>query len=378
MDFQQIPGNETVKTKLKEAYADSRVSHALLFSAKEGYGGLAMAIAFSRLLLCEKPENNEACGKCDACIKTKKLIHPDLHFVYPVNKSSLIDSKSTGPLSADFVKYWREFVLQTPFAGANDWYNYIQLGNRQGNIAVRESEEIIKKLSLKSYEGGYKIMIIWMAENMNTQTANKMLKILEEPPEKTVFMLITESAEDIITTILSRTQLVKLSRPEDEKVKEYLIDYRNATPEQAEKMVFLADGNIFEAEQAFLNLESDNVEDAFTDLFIDWMRACYMVKMNKMKEVIDVVDKFDIENKKLFLTYVLRMVRLSLLMKNKANSILRATDKEKEFLQKFHLFVKEKSFYEQVNKAIIAIERNANSKIVLMDMSFKLTRILKS
>jgi len=379
MDFKLIPGNEAVKTKLKDAYTDSRVSHALLFSAKEGFGGLAMSIAFSRLLLCESPLDNEACEKCDSCAKTKKLIHPDLHFVFPVNKGSLFEGKSTSPpLSSDYIKYWREFLSKSTFAGANDWYNFISIGNKQGLISVKESEEIIKKLSLKSYEGGYKIMIIWMAEAMNTATSNKLLKILEEPPEKTVFMLITENAEEIIPTILSRTQLVKLSRPEDEAVKNYLIQHRNANHDEAEKMVYLADGNIFEAEKPFINIESGDTEQAFTDLFIDWMRACYKLKMNDMKEVIDVIDKFDIENKKLFLAYVLRMVRLCMLMKNNSKDLIRATTKEMDFIEKFHPFVKEIPFYEQVNKAIIGIERNGNSKIILMDMSFKITRILKS
>ena len=243
MQFSGIIGQEEVKRRLIRSVKDNRVSHALLFLGAEGWGGLPLAIAFAQYLVCENQGDTDSCGQCRACIKMKKLVHPDVTFSYPVTTRE----KLKNPRSVDFVSDWRKAVLNNPYLNYNDWISELDSENKQGNISVDESADILRRLSLKSVEAPYKIVIIWLAEKMNAAAANKLLKIVEEPPEQTFFFLVSENYEQIIPTILSRTQLVKLKMIGDEEMTGALTAHHALTREAAQKIAHRAGGNYLEA-----------------------------------------------------------------------------------------------------------------------------------
>lgn len=380
MLFSQIIGQQTVKQRLIHSVHDNRIAHAQLFFGAEGSGSLALAIAFAQYLSCEDRNENDSCGKCSSCIKYNKLIHPDLHFSYPT--APVKDKKAK---SAEYAAEWREAVLANPYLSLQDWYEFIGIENKQGYMSVEESGEIIRQLTLKSFESRYRVMIIWMAEKMRTDASNKLLKIIEEPPDNTIFILVTENYEQIISTILSRTQLVKVNRISDKELNDAIKEKFNLGYHEAQRIIHLADGNYNDA-QSLAKQESGSIE--IEKEFIDWMRMCVMLNIpgkqheyfKMLNEWIDEMAKAGRERQKNFLHYGLEIARECLMTNYADASLVRINDEVIPTFSRFVKFINYQNadlFTEELNKATFHIERNANPRILFLDLSFKMNSILK-
>lgn len=370
MLFSDIIGQEAVKQRLISSVKDNRVSHAQLFLGPEGSGNLALAVAYVQYLCCENKGENDSCGHCSSCIKMNKLVHPDVTFSYPV----AINEKEKKRISVDYVEDWRKAFLPNSYLTYSEWLKYIDSENKQPIINADESQDIIRRLSLKSFESGYKAVIIWLPEKMNASAANKLLKILEEPPEKTLFILVAENYEQIIPTILSRSQLIKVNRISDNEMMEALTGKHQLGVEEARRITHLADGNYHEA---ILLTDKDNEEEDHAKIFLDWMRLCYQ---RKYRELINWVDDLPRkrEQHKNFLQYALHLTRECIVISNNIEPITRMSGKELEDYKRFAPFVNNNAeqFAEELNKAYFHIERNANHKILFMDLSLKMSQLL--
>jgi DNA polymerase-3 subunit delta' len=255
MNFSRIPGQKETISRLIRSVREERVSHAQLFTGPEGCGSLALALAYAQYISCENRTDLDSCGICKSCVKYEKMIHPDLHFVFPVTKNK----KESDPVSDSYIEEWREFVKKTPFFTLTKWLDSIEVGNAQGMIFSSEAGEIIKKLSLKTFESDFKIMIIWLPEKMHTSAANKLLKMIEEPPEKTLFLLVSDEPDKVIPTILSRCQLIRIPRFGTEEVKKYLAAGFNAVENKAAEIAKISNGNIIRAVELLENEDSSLV-----------------------------------------------------------------------------------------------------------------------
>ena len=383
MLFSEIDCQEEVKRKLIQTVRSSRISHAQLFFGPQGSRKLALAIAYAQFVNCRNRQNMDesghvtadSCGTCPSCIKYAKLIHPDLHFIFPVATTKKVDRK---PLSRDFINTWRETLLNNDFRlSPDDWYDAIGIEKKQGIINAEDCNEILKTLSYKSYESEYKVMIIWMAEKIFHSAAPKILKILEEPPDKTLFILITENQEQIINTILSRTQLVKIPRLPDEAVARMLTIKTGCSPGEAKRIAPLVDGNFTEAVKI---LQNDEDETFNPENFIRWMRLCLVGRVDGINDFVGEIAKTNREKQKGFLFYTSRMIRNSLLMNYGNSQWVRMNEEEKEFLLKFARFITHEYVLQvaaELDKAQYHIERNANPNIVFMDLSLMFSKILK-
>lgn len=373
MLFNQIIGQDHIKNHLKTSAENGRIPHAQLFVGKEGSGTLPMAIAYAQFLLCLFSENPEAC-----IIKCNKLQHPDLHFAFPVTTN---DAVKKHPVSNLFLEDWREFVAQQPYGSLFNWLQQIGVENKQGLISVDEAEDIVKKLQLKSYEGGFKVMIIWMAEKMNIAASNKLLKLIEEPPQKTVFILITENEEQIINTIKSRCQALHFPLLSEQDIANALVVNHQVLENEAAKIAHQAEGNFNKALHLLHNDSSDLV---FEQWFVAWVRTAFKAKGNAtvVQQLIawsDVIAKSGRETQKRFLLYCLQLFRQALLLNYKSDSLVFIETKTNFELSKFAPFVHSENILQiekELNDAIYHVERNANAKIVFLDLSMKLTRFL--
>ena len=379
MHFSEIIGQEHLKNHLTKSADAGRIPHAQLFVGPEGSGTLATAIAYAQYILCnnnggENSNGNESCN-----IKFSNLTHPDLHFIYPTVTALGITSK---PKSIDFIKEWRDFISQNSYGSLFDWLNFLEAGNKQGEIRVDDAQEILRLLSLKSYEGGYKIAIIWMADKMNIAASNKLLKLLEEPTDKTLFLLIAENEEDIIQTILSRCQVLHFNGLSENNIAERLMTDFNIDQREAKKIAHQAQGNFNKA----LKFINENGEDAvFEEWFVEWVRAAFRAKGNasaisdliKWSETIAGIGR---ETQKKFLNYCIEMFRQALLINYQTTSLVYMEPKVAKFkLENFAPFVNETNIdaiFAELSDAIYHIERNGNAKIVLTDLSIKLTRLI--
>ncbi|MDO6736694.1 DNA polymerase III subunit delta' [Wenyingzhuangia sp. 2_MG-2023] len=371
MLFNKIIGQEHIVNHLKKTVDSGRIAHAQLFVGKEGVGTLATAIAYAQYILCN---NDETCN-----LKTEKLQHPDLHFAFPV---AVNDKVKKHPVSKLFMEEWRTFVKQNPYGSLFQWYQQLGIENKQGQMGVDEAEEIVKSLTLKSYEGGYRIMIIWMAEKMNTAASNKLLKLIEEPPSKTIFLLVVEQKEQMINTILSRCQLLEFPLLSENSIAEGLIERENTFPAEALKIAHRSEGNYKKALET-LKKEGNDLE--FEQLFITWVRAAFKAKGNAsviqdLIEWSDMVASFGREKQKQFLDFCLQFFRQALLLNYGAKDLVFFQPQTQGFsLEKFAPFVHGgniESINKELNDAIYHIERNGNAKLVLLDTSIKLTRLL--
>jgi DNA polymerase III subunit delta' len=373
MKFSSIIGQSEVKHRLIQSVKDQRVSHAQLFAGPEGSGSLALAIAYIQYLNCLKKSENDSCGECSACIKFQKIAHPDLHFVFPVNSND--DVKEA--LSDNFYAYWQKALLENKYLSLQDWYAAISIDKKQGIISSKESNEVIKKLSLKAYEAEYKAMVIWHADKMNTEAYNKLLKILEEPPEKTIFLLITENPASILPTIISRTQLVKIPSIKFEDMATAIQSEFSLDLEMAKNIARLSGGNFAAAQKL---VAEDEEADFFLSHFMAWMRMCFAAKVPDMVSWSATLAETGREKQKLFLSYCLRIVRESLIANYNAGELNVLKRDESDFLKKFSSFIHGNNVMdisEELNKAYIHIERNANPKILFLDLSLKLTKLLR-
>ena len=377
MFFKDIIGQqEVIKRLVKDAQAGT-VPHALLFCGPEGVGKLQTAIAFSRYLLCrDKGTAAESCGTCPACVKMDKLVHPDLHFVFPVINKSKNAGRST--VSDDEIATWRDTVLERQYFGFEDWLTAIDADNKQARIFVTESESILSKLSLKSVEGGYKIMIIWHAEKMNAECANSILKLLEEPPAGTIFILTTDAPEQMLETIISRTQRIEFKR-----IPEQLIEQRLTGPgymldaDTAAKIAHLSGGSWLKAMSALrVNAESDEFFDYFTRL----MRLSYGRKLKDLKLWADGIAGGGREWQKRFLAYCQRMIRENFICNFHNPDLNYMTEQERQFSVKFAPFVNENNIIglmDVLSDAQRDIEQNVNSKMVFFDLTLKTIMLMK-
>ncbi|CAG5086953.1 DNA polymerase III subunit [Parvicella tangerina] len=372
MLFKDVIGREDLKEHLKHTVQNKRISHAQMFLGKEGSGGIPMALAYTRYILCENRSEQDACGSCRNCIRMDKLEHPDVHFSYPVQ---LVSKKVD--CSDDVLTQWRELISENPYFSSSDWYDK-QLGNKkQGTIGTKEAESIVKKLSLKSFEGNYKVLIMWLPELMNISASNKLLKIIEEPPANTLFILVSENADRIISTILSRTQLVKVLPPKEDEIAQYLADHYELSFEEGKNFAHLAERNVAEAIHLIKHSESSsfNIEN-----FIQWMRICYKRDVAETINWVDQIAKAGREDQKSFLKYCLQMFRNAIVGHYTGGETVTLTKEQEGFLKKFAPFINHNNIVpltESIEEAHYHIERNANPKILFMDVSLKIFLQLK-
>jgi DNA polymerase-3 subunit delta' len=376
MKMDRVIGQEGIKSHLIEAIKNGRIAHAQLFTGKKGSGGLPLALAYAQLIVAnfstgdwtEKPDES-------ALIKSQKIVHPDIHFVFPVNKTDTIKPKD--PVSDDFIHLFRKVIIKNPYQSLNDWYNFIGIGNSQGKIGVPEIVILLKKLSLKPFESKFKVIIIWMPELMNDQAANKILKILEEPPKNTLFLLVSEDTDQLLPTIISRTQIVKLAPLTDQEVASGLITQFKIPTTQASGMAHLASGSY----QRAIKLTKENKIGEFNrNEFVSWMRLCFTKDVNSLMMWSANMAKQKRENLKLFFEYALHMFRESLILNYCDPSLLRLEGSEKEFAIKFAPFINQANCIRMVNEfeeAIVHTGRNANSKILLFDLSIQVMKLIK-
>lgn len=374
MLFSEIIGQHHLINHLKTSADSGRIPHAQLFVGKEGCGTLAVAIAYAQYLLCLDSKDVESCE-----LKCKKLAHPDLHFSFPVTTN---DKVKKHPVSNLFLEDWRSFVTEHPYGSLFNWHQHIGIETKQGSISVDEAEQIVKSLQLKSYEGGYKIMIIWAADKMNTSAANKLLKLIEEPPAKTVFILITEDQEQIINTILSRCQVLHFPVLSENDIANALIERENSFHAEATKIAHQAEGNY---NKALHLLKQDSKDTIFENWFILWVRTAFRAKGNaavvqNLIEWSDTIAKSGREVQKNFLLYCLQFFRQALLVNYKANELVFLELEDKSFtLDKFAPFIHSGNILEiekEISEAMYHVERNGNAKIIFLDLSIKLTRLL--
>jgi DNA polymerase III subunit delta' len=375
MNFAQIPGQTEIKSKLIRSVREERVSHAQLFAGPDGCGGMALALAYARYVSCENRSEIDSCGVCKSCVKYDKMIHPDLHFVFPVIKGK----KATDPVSDNYIEEWREFVRRSPYFRLNDWLDTIEVGNAQGMIFASEASEIIKKLSLKTFEADYKIMIIWLPEKMHQATSNKLLKMIEEPPDKTLFLLVSEEPDKVIPTILSRCQLVKIpsySRPDIEK---FLILKFALSPEKAADISHVSNGNMIRAIELSENEDSNQAD---LDFFKRLMRFAWkrdIISIISWSEEIAATGR---ENQKNFISFSLRLLRENLMLSldQLKNRIVFLAGEEAAFSANFHPFINQNNIYpltEEFNLVYSHIEANGNAKIIFLDLGLKVTRLIR-
>ena len=379
MLFSDIIGQEHLKKHLTNSVDNGRVPHAQLFVGKEGTGTLPMAIAYAQYVLC-KNTNAENTVDNDACnLKFNNLSHPDLHFAFPVATN---DSVKKHPVSKLFLEDWRSLLKEQPYCNLFDWYKQLGVDNKQGQIGVDEAHDIVKSLTLKAYEGGYKVMIIWMAEKMNIACANKLLKLIEEPPNKTVFILIAEDEEQIISTIKSRCQILRFPPLAEDNIKTTLIKKYSIDEAVATKIAHQANGNFNKACDLMYH---DSEDLQFEEWFIFWIRSAFKAKGNKtaihdLMSWSEEVAKTGRETQKQFLHFCLDFFRQALLYNYQANDLVFMEPISESFkLENFAPFVHGNNIMDISNElqdAIYHIERNGNSKIILTDLSIKLTRLL--
>ncbi len=375
MLFREIIGQEEIKNNLLKAVAGGRISHAYMMLSSEGTGSLSLAIAFARYIQCLKKSEKDSCNECPSCTKIQKLAHPDLHFVYPVATTKKVDKE---PVSDDFIQSWREAVLQNPYLNLAEWYEKIGIENKQGIITIHESKEILRKLSLKPFEADYKIIIIWMPEKMNTPAANKLLKLLEEPPDKTIFLLVSQDTSQILPTILSRTQLIKIPKLSDKDLKEALATRFGLTNQkEIEAIADYARGNFLLALEA-LN-KNNNSGDNFKS-FVDLMRICYATDIPKLNDWVEMIAGIGREKQKHFLAFALNVIRSNYMMNIGQDGLVQLNEEEKEWSKKFSKFVHTGNIRQlatEFSQAFHHVEYNANAKIVFFHMGLRIVKLLK-
>jgi DNA polymerase-3 subunit delta' len=377
MLFENIIGQPLVKSYLVKSAENERVPHAQLFLGAEGVGGLPMALAFSQFLVCQSPDkfkNADNCGTCDACRKAQRFIHPDIHFSFPT-----VGSK----LSNELLPEWRVALEKTPYMNLNAWLDAIGAENKQGNIYAKECDEIIKKLNLKSYEGGYKILILWMPELLGNE-GNRLLKIIEEPPANTIFILVAEQFDLVLNTIISRTQLVKLLPLPEQLIEKVLLEEFQLEPERAKLISFLAEGNYLKAQQLITEIVNDDDK-----LFVDWLRLCYRRDFQLISQWVEQISggapiggkKYGRKDQKNFIEYGLHYLReLGVIHaigaeNAKMNAAQLAVASKMANIVPFH---KIEAIRKQMETTIRYIERNANPKISFMNLSISILQILHS
>jgi DNA polymerase-3 subunit delta' len=375
MNFSQIPGQKDTIAKLRRSVYEERVSHAQLFAGAEGCGSLALALAYAKYVSCENRSETDSCGTCKSCVKYEKFIHPDLHFVFPVTKGK----KTLEPVSDNYIEQWREMLSRSPFFSLNSWLETIEAGNAQGMIFTAEASEIIRKLNLKTFESDFKIMIIWLPEKMHPSTSNKLLKLIEEPPEKTLFLLVSEEPDKIIPTILSRCQLVKIPKFSDSDIVGYLMQKHNIPLEKADDIARVSIGNMNRALELCSTEESSL---ANLEKFRNLMRFAWKKDIISIISWSEEIAQAGRESQKNFISFSLRMLRenLMLTLGQKKNNIVYLSGQEQDFSGKFHPFINQNNvnqLADELNLVYSHIEANGNARIIFLDLGLKVSRLIR-
>lgn len=406
MQFSDVIGQEELKRELPALMQSNRLAHALLFLGKEGSGALPLVLAFVQSLVCERvfgpqvmktspivstdlfenslfsnptteaPEKSSlpagvACGTCASCLKMKQLIHPDVHFSYPTIKN---DKLSRPAISTDYINQWREFIKSSPYGNVYDWLQFIGIENKQGNITANECNDIISKLNLKSFEGGYKVLIMWMPEFLGAE-GNRLLKLIEEPPEKTVFIFVAENDAKVLPTILSRCQIVKVPALKDAAICEALIKRNKIEPEQAAKIAAVSLGNYREAQQMAQDAEED-----WQALLRNWLAAITRLGPSAQVKWVEEINKLGREKQKQFIAYFVHLLQLAIRLAVFPNNRNLYPEKEADFAERLNRITdreQQQAIVEELEKAIYYIERNANGKMLFMALTLKFYHIIK-
>ena len=374
MFFKDVIGQEEIKQRLIRSVNEQRISHAQLFAGPEGTGKLALALAYAQYISCKNKSETDSCGICSSCHKYQKLAHPDLHFAFPVYNSA----KFKNAISDDYLPQWREMVLKSPYFDLSSWLEKIDAGNSQGLIYERESDAIYRKLNLKSFEAEYKVMIIWLTEKMNVACSNKLLKIIEEPPSKTLFLLIAENEETIISTIRSRAQLVKFPYLKSASIKEYLQKKENLNPEIITDAVHLSGGNLLKALD-YLNPNED--KQFYFEKFQEMMRFAYKREVLELINWAEEMAAIGRDKQKAFFNTALRLVREYFIMNLNKSSLNYLNSDEKNWGKRFAPFINERNivaFSEEFEQGITHISWNGNPRIIFLDTALRMVRLIKS
>jgi DNA polymerase-3 subunit delta' len=367
MKFSEVPVPEALKQRLIQAIASGHVAHAQLFSGTEGGPALMLALAYSQYLNCENPSESDSCGQCPGCIKAAKFVHPDFHYCFPFAKSKQVGESDE--LNA-YLPLFRSFMEEMPFGTLQDWSQKADFENRSPIISIKSMRETMRDLQMKSYEARYKVQIIWLPETMRKEGSNSFLKILEEPTPYTVFLLVSQEPEQLLPTIISRTQRITVPKPDRDTLNAFLQTRFGAEPSKADVAAALAEGNISEA--LFLLNEK---EDDFHHLFMNWQRACYNNNLNKIMQYMDTFHALGREMQKSFLRYSLTKVRNAMAIARGAADTVHLPEAEFADLEKFgKIFTLEfiGILLSEIEAACGNIERNASAKMVFMDVSLKL------
>ncbi len=399
MQFKDVIGQQEARQQLAELVAHNRLSHALLFLGKEGSGALSLALAFAQYIVCDtvngkaavapslfgdapagaglptidsQPTAADSCNSCPSCGKARKLIHPDIHFSYPVVPRKPGDK----PLSTDYISEWREFIQQYPYGNAFDWLQFIGAENKQGNISVNECNDIIHKLSMKSFESGYKILVMWMPEYLG-HAGNKLLKLIEEPPPETLFILVAENESQVLPTILSRCQLVRIPALRTAQIADALVERAKVTEDQARQVASISEGNYREALQLLQHAEED-----WQDLLRDWLNATLKTGPAAQVKWIEEIGKLGREKQKQFLRYFNHLLEQSVRLRAMGPASPHAQnmpEKERDFairLNKLADIAQQQAIIEALDQAAYYIERNAHGKMLFHALTIKLYHII--
>ncbi len=368
MQFKNIVGQQEIKKQLVQTVKEDRISHAQLFLGAEGCGGLALALAYAQYICCENKLEDDSCGECASCRKYQKLVHPDLHFSYPFFAKHKDDTALT------FIEEWRKAFLENPYLGLDEWRSNTSAENKQANINIAECHQIIKKLSLKAFESEYKVLIMWLPEYLE-KSGNALLKLIEEPAQKTLFILVAQNQEQILSTILSRTQIVKIPKLSNDDVINYLVDNKLVDENKAKEIAYLSNGNLHLA-QTFLYQTESNLHDSF----VNWLRTCVGNKVLETMDMVEELAKIGRENQKNFIKYGIHMMRECILYLSGSPGLIHLPEKELEFISKFSSVLnlaKAEAVANELETAHYHIERNANPKILFLDVSLQLIKIIK-
>ncbi|WP_167604583.1 ATP-binding protein [Maribellus sediminis] len=373
MFFKDVIGQAEIKKRLIRSVQEQRISHAQLFAGQPGTGKLAMALAYAQYVSCRNRTEEDSCGVCPSCHKYQKLAHPDLHFVFPIFNAKQFNK----PVSDDFLPLWREKVKTNPYFELSEWLSHINAGNAQGEIYERESESILRKLNLKSFESEFKVMIIWLPEKMNPACSNKLLKMIEEPPKKTLFLLISENEEGVIGTIRSRAQLVKFPFIDNASLAAALAKIEGIDPDIIPDAVHLANGSY---NRALQYITPGDDEQFYFQKFQEMMRFAYARQVRELIDWADEMAKIGRDKQKAYFAAALRLVREYFISNMKRNELVYMNRDEKEWGKKFAPFINERNIVPFANEFELGIKHitmNGNPRIVFLDTALRMVRLIK-
>ncbi len=369
--FSQVIGHATLKAKLIGNIREGRVAHAQLFMGPRGCGNLPLALAYAQYLLCEQPDVVDACGTCPSCLQMAKLEHPDMHLAFPI-----FFAEKKPKVCDYYLGDWRKAVLEEPYIDIDMWRDQLVSENKQLRMGVDIAQEIQGKLVLKSYRGGYKVMLIWLPELMDTAAANKLLKAIEEPEPNTVFLLVSNEADQLLATIISRTQLVKVPALRPAEVAEVIRqEFPDMGSEEAMNIALRSEGDLLEA----MDIGGKGEEELFV-FFRDWLRACYAGQVATAADFGDHFQKMGRERQKSLMRYGLYLIRQCIFQWQQVPELVRTFGEEQDFVTKFSTLLTEQNvggIRSELEKAHLHIERNANAKLLFMDLSYRMMGLLR-